>query len=104
MTFTGSDTIVVKWVYRKIFEACHDEWEKDLETLVKIIGMKLLNKGEDSFHIQEQSQVALKKVICNLKSKWRAVQRSKVRFLKDNKNWLDSSIDVTVNEYYLLTY
>lgn len=92
---------IVKWTRRDIFDAVHDEWHKDLENLVGIMKLKLLDEGKTSCNVEQHSRLALKKVICTMKKKWKNANRIRDGFLKDNKIWLDSSISITVNNNYI---
>lgn len=63
----GSKTNIVQWTRQQVFDAMHKKWVKNLDTLIEILGVKLLNKAAHLFFIQERSRLALKKWFAVLK-------------------------------------
>lgn len=79
-----------------------NDWESDLNTQLTVLEKKLTEKTKMYFKIHPDAINDFKKLLCNLRSRWKASSRRTERFFQQNKKWLDSSITITVSnsEYF----
>ena len=79
-----------------------NDWESDLNTQLTILEENLAEKTKMYFKIHPDTINDLKKLLCSLRSRWKASARITDRFLQQNEKWLNSSITVTVSnsEYF----
>ena len=86
----------VSWTRRQMFETLRQELNLNLNDQIKILGKRLLNIEAGSYVISTDSQVALKKVLCRMKSRWKEVHYMQERFMKKYCTWLDNFTSITV--------
>lgn len=87
---------------KEIFIMIKNDWKSDLNTQLTVLEEKLTEKTKMYFKIHPDKINELKKLLCNLKSRWKASSRRTERFFQQNEKWLNSSITVTVSnsEYF----
>lgn len=79
-----------------------NDWESNLNRQLTVLEEKLAEKTNMYFKIHPDTINELKKLLGNLKSRWKASSRETERFFQQNEKWLNSSITVMVSnsEYF----
>lgn len=68
----------------------------DLNTQIRLLEEHFAKLKEQDFEIDEAKKVELKKVLCNIKSRWKASCYALNPFYKKNEKWLDTSVTLKV--------
>lgn len=82
--------------YQDIFGMIKEKFKLCLDEQLQILEEKITLESSESFTIDNNEKDSLKKLLCNIKSRWLEVHRSHDAFLKKNKKWLQTSITILV--------
>ena len=93
---TGSGTREITCTKNEIFGILRGKFHEQLETQIDILKQHFAKK-EPNLEIDKDEKSDLKKILCNMKSRWKESYSKAAPFLSKNEKWLATTVTLKVN-------